>query len=54
MVLIRRIFVHRVLEGKGFHRIEKDAPTIISLPMGDGVLVHPSAGDVSIPALLEG
>ena len=54
MVLTRRIFVHRVLEGKGFHRIEKDAPTIISLPMGEGVLVHPSAAEVSIPALLEG
>jgi predicted PurR-regulated permease PerM len=54
MVLIRRIFVHRVLEGKGFHRIEKDAPAIISLPTGDGVLVHPSASEVSIPTLLEG
>jgi predicted PurR-regulated permease PerM len=54
MVLIRRIFVHRVLEGKGFHRIERDAPAIISLPTGDGVLVHPSASESSIPALLEG
>lgn len=54
MVLTRRIFVHRVLEGKGFHRIEKDAPAIISLPTGEGVLVHPSASEVSIPALLEG
>jgi predicted PurR-regulated permease PerM len=54
MVLIRRIFVHRILEGKGFHRIEKDAPAIISLPTGDGVLVHPSASEVNIPALLEG
>jgi predicted PurR-regulated permease PerM len=54
MVLVRRIFVHRVLEGKGFHRIEKDAPAIISLPTGDGVLVHPSAGELSIPSLLEG
>jgi predicted PurR-regulated permease PerM len=54
MVLIRRIFVHRVLEGKGFHRIEKDAPAIISLQTGDGVLVHPSASEVSIPSLLEG
>jgi predicted PurR-regulated permease PerM len=54
MVLIRRIFVHRVLEGKGFHRIEKDAPAIISLPTGDGVLVHPSASETNIPALLEG
>ncbi len=54
MVLIRRIFVHRVLEGRGFHRIERDAPAIISLPTGEGVLVHPSASDVSIPTLLEG
>lgn len=54
MVLIRRIFVHRVLEGKGFHRIERDAPAVISLATGDGVLVHPSASEVSIPALLEG
>lgn len=54
MVLVRRIFVHRILEGKGFHRIVKDAPVIISLPTGDGVLVHPSASEVSIPALLEG
>lgn len=54
MVFVRRIFVHRVLEGKGFHRIEKDAPAVISLPTGDGVLVHPSASEVSIPSLLEG
>ncbi len=54
MVLVRRIFVHRILEGRGFHRIVKDAPAIISLPTGDGVLVHPSTSDVSIPALLEG
>ncbi len=54
MVMVRRIFVHRILEGKGFHRIEKDAPAIISLPTGDGVLVHPSASEVSIPTLLEG
>jgi predicted PurR-regulated permease PerM len=54
MVFVRRIFVHRILEGKGFHRIVKDAPAIISLPTGDGVLVHPSASKTSIPALLEG
>ncbi len=54
MLLIRRIFVHRVLEGKGFHRIVRDAPAIISLPTGDGVLVHPTAAEASIPALLEG
>jgi predicted PurR-regulated permease PerM len=53
-VLVRRIFIHRVLEGKGFHRIERDAPALISLPTGDGVLVHPSASEVSVPAVLEG
>ncbi len=54
MVIVRRIYVHRVLEGKGFHRIEEDAPAIISLSTGDGVLVHPSASEVSVPSLLEG
>jgi hypothetical protein len=54
MVLVRRIFVHRILEGKGFHRIESDAPAVITLPAGDGVLVHPSVGEMSIPSLLEG
>ncbi|NIR29070.1 MAG: hypothetical protein GWN84_07090, partial [Gammaproteobacteria bacterium] len=49
-----RIFVHRILEGKGFHRIERDAPAIISLPTGQGVLVHPSASESSIPTVLEG
>ncbi len=54
MVIGRRIYVHRILEGKGFHRIEEDAPVVISLPTGDGVLVHPSAAEQSVPALLEG
>ena len=54
VVIVRRIYVHRVLEGKGFHRIEQDAPVIISVPTGEGVIVHPSAAEVSIPSLLEG
>ena len=53
MVITRRIYVHRILEGKGFHRIEEDAPVVISLPTGDGVLVHPSAAELSVPSLLE-
>lgn len=53
MVLVRRIYVHRILEGKGFHRIEEDAPLVISVPVGDGVLVHPSAVRTSVPAFLE-
>lgn len=50
MVIVRRIYVHRLLEGKGFRRFVRDAPTEIRVP--DGVLrVDP--GLVSIPAILE-
>jgi len=50
MVIVRRIYVHRLLEGKGFRRFVRDAPTEIRVP--DGVLrVDPAA--VSIPAILE-
>ena len=50
IVIVRRIYVHRLLEGKGFRRFVRDAPTEIRLP--HGVLrVDPAA--VSIPAILE-
>jgi predicted PurR-regulated permease PerM len=50
MVIVRRIYVHRLLEGKGFRRFVRDAPTEIRLP--EGVLrVDPAV--VSIPAILE-
>jgi predicted PurR-regulated permease PerM len=50
MVIVRRIYIHRLLEGKGFRRFVRDAPTEIRLP--DGVQrVDPAL--VSIPAILE-
>lgn len=50
MVIVRRIYVHRLLEGKGFRRFVRDAPTEIRLP--EGVLrVDPAV--VSIPSILE-
>jgi predicted PurR-regulated permease PerM len=50
MVIVRRIYVHRLLEGKGFRRFVRDAPTEIRVP--EGVLrVDPAL--VSIPAILE-
>ncbi len=52
MVIVRRIYIHRLLEGKGFRRTMRDAPAEIHLPEGIA-LVHPSVGHVSIPALLE-
>ncbi|HEV2131545.1 MAG TPA: AI-2E family transporter [Longimicrobiaceae bacterium] len=52
MVIIRRIYIRRVLEGKGFRRVTRDAPAEIRVPAGVA-LVHPSVGQVSLPALLE-
>lgn len=50
MVIVRRIYIHRLLEGKGFRRFVRDSPTEIRLP--EGVLrVDPAV--VSIPAILE-
>lgn len=53
-VVARRIYVERILEGKGFRRAVRDQPVEIRLPADPAsVLVHPSAFEQSVPALLE-
>jgi predicted PurR-regulated permease PerM len=52
MVIIRRVYIHRVLEGRGFRRFVRDTPVEIRLPEG-AVLSHPSAAGLSIPGFLE-
>lgn len=52
MVVVRRIYVHRLLEGRGFRRSVRDAPVVIRLPRG-AALIHPSAEDTTVPAILE-
>ncbi len=52
MVVIRRVYIHRVLEGRGFRRFVRDTPVEIQLPEG-AVLSHPSAAGLSIPGFLE-
>lgn len=54
MVVARRVYVHRVLEGKGFRRAIRDRPIEIRLPGEGAVLVHPVGLEQSVPALLEG
>lgn len=54
MVIARRIYVARVLEGRGFRRAVRDQPVQVQLPDGNSVLVHPHAFEQSIPAQLEG
>ena len=50
MVITRRIYVHRLLEGKGFRRFVRDAPAEVRLPEG---ALRTNGAAVSIPAVLE-
>ena len=52
MVVVRRIYVHRVLEGKGFRRAIRDQPLEVRLP-ADDVIVHPEAQQLTLPTVLE-
>jgi predicted PurR-regulated permease PerM len=52
MVMLKWLYLHRVLEGKGFRRSVRDHPVEIRLPR-EGVLVHPIARGASLPTLLE-
>jgi predicted PurR-regulated permease PerM len=54
MVVGRRVYVHRILEGKGFRRAIRDRPVELHLSDDGAVLIHPSAFETTIPALLEG
>lgn len=53
MVVARRVYVHRVLEGKGFRRAIRDRPIELRLPDESAALIHPAAFETTIPALLE-
>ena len=53
MVVGRRVYVHRVLEGKGFRRAIRDRPVELKLPNDGAVLVHPVAFERTVPSLLE-
>jgi predicted PurR-regulated permease PerM len=53
MVIARRVYVHRILEGKGFRRALRDRPVELRLPAEGAVLVHPVAFERSIPSLME-
>lgn len=53
MVIVRRVYVHRLLEGKGFRRAVRDRPVELRLPRDDQVIVHPIAYERTVPTLLE-
>ena len=53
LVIVRRIYIHRVLEGKGFRRAVRDQPVEVRIPADVAVLVHPASKETSVPAMLE-
>lgn len=53
MVVMRRVYVHRVLEGKGFRRALRDRPIEVRISQDDAVLVHPLAYETTVPSYLE-
>jgi predicted PurR-regulated permease PerM len=53
MVVARRVYVHRLLEGKGFRRAIRDRPVELRAPDESSALVHPVGWERSIPSLLE-
>jgi predicted PurR-regulated permease PerM len=53
MVIVRRIYVHRMLEGKGFRQAVRDQPVQVRVAADIPVLVSPAGSEASIPAMLE-
>jgi len=52
IVIVKRVYVHRIIEGRTFRRSVRDRPVELRLADGPGVLVHPAI-DESIPSELE-
>lgn len=52
LVIVRRIYIHRLLEGRGFRRSLRDAAVEIPLTAA-ARWVHPSAADLNLSAFLE-
>lgn len=53
MVIVRRIYVHRMLEGKGFRRAVRDQPVRVRILPDIPVLVSPAGTNASVATLLE-
>jgi len=51
-VLVKRLYVERVLEGGGFHPILSDEPIVITVPRAAGLSLGPDA-ERSVPGMLE-
>ena len=53
IVIVRRIYIRRLLEGKGFRRAIRDQPIEIRIGRSPDVLLHPAGAQTTVPAMLE-
>ncbi|NJD09519.1 MAG: AI-2E family transporter, partial [Gemmatimonadetes bacterium] len=54
LVVGRRLYFNRVLEGRGFRRAGRDQPIALQLPGDEDVIIHPLALERSLPDQLDG
>jgi hypothetical protein len=52
-VVIRRILINRVYEGRGFRRLVRDSAFVVRAPAMDGDLILPDSNTEDILALVE-
>lgn len=53
MVVVRRILINRIYEGKGFRKSTRDKTIVLRVPVPDGGVYYPSPGMVDIVGLRE-
>ncbi len=53
MVIVRRIVINRIYEGKGFRRATRDRTLLLRVPVPDGGILLPSNGEVDVIAARE-
>lgn len=53
MVIVRRIVINRIYEGKGFRRATRDRTLVLKVPVPEGGVLLPASGDVDVIAALE-
>lgn len=53
MVIVRRIVINRIYEGKGFRRSTRDRTLVLRVPVPEGGVLLPSDGEVDVVAVRE-
>jgi predicted PurR-regulated permease PerM len=53
MVIVRRVYIHRIIEGRTHRRAVRDRPVELKLPGEDAVIVQPAAWEETVPSMLE-